>query len=1193
MSRRDLPFDVLGAVPEEAQRPGLDPLAHLTEWLGKPSMSRPETIRCTGMWGSSKAFYLEALRQRLGRSLLILCPTENEARTLWNDLRFFQTQARAQAPTEPPGAGARDAELDLVEAESTAGDAVLFPAWGVRLHEQTSPPRDAILGRLVAFDRLSSRRPCLVVATAEAACTRGLAPALFRDLSVRLEIQAEIDPADLAQKLVDAGYASVDLVEAPGQFARRGGIVDVFSPQYAFPIRIEFLGDTIESLRYFEASTQRSRAALVEATALPVSEVAFRKDLVLQAKASIVSAAQWAETQEEVLVALLDDLDRRRHFPRVEWYAEHFGPTASLLDWMGPDLLLVLDGAAAVRARLDELARQQEWEKENNRQRARLPVDLDALMVPPHQLDVAPRLELEVLRFDGGGPNDASGLGAGIETIPFSPRTLAPVRGRWEELFAELRRLLQAGYRVCIVGPQPSDLDHLKQMLLAHGIEGSSASDASVPGRELAYARGNLTVGFLEPETRQVYFTIAEIYGKARRHHRVSTRQGEFISSFRDLKNGDLVVHLDHGIGRYFGLRRLTIQGVQGDYLELQYEGMDKLYVPMSLIHLIQRYRAVQDESGLVALDKLGSASWGRVKERVKKAIRQMAGELLELYAARQIVEGIPYSSDGPVQHEFEARFEFDPTPDQQRTIDEVRADMESPRPMDRLVCGDVGFGKTEVAMRAAHKASLDGYQVAVLVPTTILAQQHHNTFRRRFRGFNVRVEMLSRFVAPATIRETLAGLKTGAVQIVIGTHMLLGRSVEFARLGLLIVDEEHRFGVAHKEKIKRFRKRIDVLTLTATPIPRTLHLSMSQIRDLSVINTPPVDRLPVITRLTTFEDEVVREAIDKELNRGGQVFFIHNRVQSIEEVAARLRKTVPKARIAVAHGQMDERLLEQVMVDFVNRRYHVLCCTAIIESGMDIPSVNTILINRADRFGLAELYQLRGRVGRSRRRAYCYLLTPPVEMLGQQAQERLRVIQELTELGSGFRLAAHDMEIRGAGNLLGSEQSGHIEAIGFETYCKLLELTIQEMRGEGVEDRPDPAVKLDLDAYLPEDYVPDVNQKLMIYRSLASARSLEEVADVEESLLDRYGKLPPPTEVLLDSARLRSLCLLRRVEKLDLARGHAALVFAEDARISRRDLQRLFVEFEGRVAFKAPLLLKLAKTGPKELVRLLTDLSG
>jgi transcription-repair coupling factor (superfamily II helicase) len=1144
----------------------------------------PRSVLCTGMWGSSKAYYLEQIRRHTGRPLLVLCPSESEARALYHDVRFFQ------GGDSEPGAAASGAEdLELVEATAIAGDVVFLPAWGVRLHEQTSPPRDAVLGRITAYERLREPRPCIVIATVDSACARGLSREVFEHSSVALEHGAELDPAELTQRLVDSGYRSVDLVEAPGHFSRRGGIVDLFSPQYAFPIRVELFGDTIESLRFFEPGTQRSRNTLLEARALPCSEVPFRKEAVASAKGSIVASARELETPEDELVTLLDELDRRGHFPGVEWVLGHFYRPESVLEWMGPDAVLVLDAAAALRTRLEEWAAELDWERDNNRQLLRLPVDLDQLVVDPRFFvsEALPnvRLDLEVLRVESAAAADVRPV------VDFGPRTLPPVRGRWEELFAEVRRLLRDRYAVHVVGPQPADLDHLRQMLHAHDIHEGPASGS---GGGLTYERGNLTVGFLEPETRRVYFTIAEIYGKSRRHHRMAARQAhEYISSFRDLKPGDLIVHLDHGIGRYLGLRRLNIQGVQGDYLELQYEGTDKLYVPMTLIHLIQRYRAVADEEAPVHLDRLGTAAWSRVKERVKKAIRLMAGELLELYAARRLVEGIAYSPDGPEQFEFEARFEFDPTPDQQRTIDQVRSDMESPQPMDRLVCGDVGFGKTEVAMRAAHKATLDGFQVAVLVPTTILAQQHFNTFTRRFAGFDVRIEMLSRFVPAKKVKETLEGVKAGAVQILIGTHMLLSQKLDFARLGLLIVDEEHRFGVSHKEKIKRFKKRVDVLTLTATPIPRTLHMSLLQVRDLSVINTPPVDRLPVITRLATFSDEVVREAVEKELARGGQVFFIHNRVQSIEQLAARLRKLVPRAKVAVAHGQMDEKLLEQIMVDFVSRRYHVLCCTAIIESGMDIPQANTIIINRADHFGLAQLYQLRGRVGRSRRRAYCLLLTPPVQMLPAVAQERLRVIQELTELGSGFRLAAHDMEIRGAGNLLGGEQHGHIEAIGFDTYCQLLEQTIAEMKGEGLEDRPESAIKVDLDQFLPDDYVPDINQKLMIYRSLAAARALEEVADVEDSLLDRYGRPPPPAEALLDVARLKALCVLRRVEKLDLARGQAGLVFAEDARVSHRDVRRLMDELKGRLSFKAPFTLKLSGTDPKELAGLLRGLDS
>ncbi len=1099
---------------------------------------------------------------------------------------------------------ASDPGIDLVEAVSTAGDVLWFPDWGVRLHEMASPPADVVQGRLVAYSRLLDPKPAVVVATAWSVARLGMPKKLFRQAVMGIELQQVLNPVAFTRNLVELGYTRTDLVERPGQFAARGGIIDVFTPQFDLPIRIELFGDEIESLRMFAPSTQRSRAALLEAQLLPCSEVWFKREFVHRVKASLIRTSEKMGTEEEFLVKLLDDLDSGTHFPGLEWLLPQFYAPDSILDWIGRAGLVVLDGPAMVQTCFEEVRRQVAWETENNSGRIKSPVEHNSLWLDQGEVTgiiQAPKLlGLEVLNRDA--PGEAALPSQGVvfdELFELHPETVPPVRGRWNAFFNELRQMTEEGYEVSIVGPQPADLDNVREMVRAQGFSvrratsvdeevGEGAGSESV----VSFVCGNLTVGFSEPLFRRVYFTMAEVYGKVRRYHRmVPSREREYVSSFRDLKVGDYVVHLDHGIGRYVGLRRLEVQGVTGDFMELEYRNSDRLFVPISTIHLIQRYKSVSTE-GVVQLDKLGAASWGRVKARVKKAIRQMAGHLLELYAARKTVQGVAFSSDDAVHHEFEARFEFDPTPDQQRTIDEVRRSMQSPRPMDRLICGDVGFGKTEIAMRAAHKATRDDYQVAILVPTTILAQQHFSTFRRRFQGFGVRIEMLSRFVTPKRTREILKDLEAGNIDIVIGTHKLLGASVRFRRLGLLVVDEEHRFGVAHKEKIKQLKKNVDALTLSATPIPRTLHMSLLQVRDLSLIKTPPVDRLPIITRLASFEDEVIREAIDKELNRGGQVFFIHNRIVSINEVAARIRKIVPNASIAVAHGQMDEKLLERIMVDFVKRRYHVLVCTAIVESGLDIPAANTMIINRADRFGLAQLYQLRGRVGRSRRRAHCLLLTPPIWLLGKQAQERLRVIQELTALGSGFRLAAHDMEIRGAGNLLGAEQHGHIEAIGFDTYCKLLEQTIQEIQGVSFDEEPEPTIRLDVDAYLPDAYMPDINQKLVCYRSLASAKSREAVREVEAGLIDRYGSLPTQAKALVQQADLTALCRARRVEKLELRRGVAFLSLIEGTELTTKTVRQLLQKHPGRVRFRPPRGIRLEKTDVPELVEMLAGLS-
>jgi transcription-repair coupling factor (superfamily II helicase) len=645
---------------------------------------------------------------------------------------------------------------------------------------------------------------------------------------------------------------------------------------------------------------------------------------------------------------------------------------------------------------------------------------------------------------------------------------------------------------------------------------------------------GDLSAGVQLPADGFVILTEEEIFGE-RRAVRRSRRAAAtaFLSGLSELKPEDYVVHLDHGIGRYHGLRHLKVAGTEGDYLHVEYAGGDKLYLPVDRINLVQRY--VGSDGKAPPLDKLGGTSWERVKKRTHDAILSMARELLDVEAARSLMDRAASSAPDGYFREFEARFPYEETADQRAAVEDVVADMQRPKPMDRLICGDVGYGKTEVAMRAAFLALMDGSQVAVLVPTTVLAQQHLVTFRQRFTGYPVRIEMLSRFRSARENREVIAALAAGTVDLVIGTHRLLQPDVAFRKLGLLVVDEEHRFGVVDKERVKRLRTEVDVLTLTATPIPRTLQMSLGGIRDLSVIETPPLDRLAVRTYVARFDERVIRDAIRRELGRGGQVFLVHNRVETIERMATWVAGIVPEARLAVGHGQMRERDLERVMHDFITRRVDVLVCSAIVESGLDIPTANTIIVNRADTFGLAQLYQLRGRVGRSHQRAYAYLLIPGEHLISRDAQKRLRVLQELDDLGSGFRLAASDLEIRGAGNLLGKQQSGQIAAVGLEFYMRMLEDVVLELRGQARHTEVEPEVQLGLPAFIPEDYVADVSERLVLYKRLASARRGAEIAELGAEMQDRYGPVPPPVDTLLrimDFRRYLKDVLVTRVRR-------------------------------------------------------------
>jgi transcription-repair coupling factor (superfamily II helicase) len=744
---------------------------------------------------------------------------------------------------------------------------------------------------------------------------------------------------------------------------------------------------------------------------------------------------------------------------------------------------------------------------------------------------------------------------------------------------AKVREWLRNGYRVAIVVHHSAQATRLQHLFENHGVHVTLASTvdealSKAPTSDVLFVFGQLGSGFRLPECKLAVLTEAEILGTERQRRRQQRIEiGQLLRNLSELKPGDYVVHLDYGVGRYRGLKQLSINGVVNDYLLLEYAGEDRLYIPSDRIGVLQKY--IGTDANPPALDKLGSTRWTRVKQKTKESILAMARELIDIYAHREAMERKPYPPPDAYYQQFEAAFPFEETEDQLRAIEDVLADMQKPKPMDRLVCGDVGFGKTEVAMRAAFLAVMAGRQVAVLVPTTVLAQQHLHTFRQRFQGYPVRIEMLSRFHSAKENAAMIAGLAEGTVDIVIGTHRLLQKDVRFRQLGLLIIDEEHRFGVKHKEAIKQMRKLVDCLTLTATPIPRTLQMALLGIRDLSVIETPPIDRLAVRTYVTRYDEQVIREALLREKARGGQAFFVHNRVESIEIRARRLRQLVPECSFAVAHGQMSERELERVMTDFVERRFDVLVCSAIIESGLDIPTANTIIIDRADHFGLAQLYQLRGRVGRSHERAYAYLLIPGEELITREAQMRLRALQELDDLGGGFRLATTDLEIRGAGNLLGKQQSGQIAAVGFELYQQMLAEAVQELRGESIEVEVEPEMQLGISAYVPAEYVPDENQRLILYRRLSAARTRRDIDELAAELRDRYGPMPPPVDSLLRVMDLRRVLKQHSVQSVHVRDGEVTLHFHPHASVDVERLIQLVRSGKGRFAIPADFQLR------------------
>jgi len=1018
-----------------------------------------------------------------------------------------------------------------------------FPAPDALFYDRTPWDGETIRRRVTVLSALVSNgydgQPPTIFTSVWALMTLTVPPQVLRPGVRVLRVGQTIRLSKLLDDLVAYAYEPVTVVEEPGTLSRRGGIIDVYAPNASQPVRIELFADEIESMRAFDPITQRSSQKLQAITLYPASEALPR-----------YSQAAWAylpdvDSGQDTLTAPRLQRDRERlaraeYFRGMEFYLPCLYPQlVTLLDYLPAKVLLVVDDLLAVEAAAETLESQA--------------ADLKAEVLEERQLlpsFPAPYRPWSELRPSLGSiPGVSLGYKVQSETgaVQYEADTafhIAPgYGGRIRKLIEDCLRLKSKGQRTVIVSRRAERLSNLFEESGEQAVPIHDLPDMP-PAGSLTLVQGSLAEGWVLRESTPsgarltaptlpflTLLTDAEVFGWARPKRRSFTRRKAASpeSFFAEPHEGDYVVHIEHGIGIYRGLVRKAIGKTRREYLELEYAEGDRLYVPVSQMDRITRYVGSSDRTP--AVHRLGSADWARVRSRAKKAVQDIARELLELYAAREVVEGHAFLPDVAWQEELEASFPYEDTEDQLRALLEVKADMERPRPMDRLICGDVGYGKTEVAVRAAFKAVMDGKQVAMLVPTTVLAQQHVLTFKQRLAAFPVEIAMLSRFCSPREQRLTLQRLREGQVDIVIGTHRLIQKDVAFKDPGLLIIDEEQRFGVRHKEWLKQIRQHIDVLTMTATPIPRTLHMSLSGVRDMSTIDTPPEERLPIRTQVAEYNEVLIRRAILRELNRGGQVYFVHNRVRGIRQIAERLQKTVPKASIVIGHGRMPEEKLSTVMLDFAAGKYDVLVCTSIIESGLDIPNVNTIIVNRADRFGLAQLYQLRGRVGRSAVQAYAYLLYDKRQRLSDVARRRLEAILEASELGAGFRIAMQDLEIRGAGEILGARQHGHIAAIGFELYCRLLAQAVREVKearpkAEAVtpEVEVSPVIELPLQAYLPDDYVPDETLRLKLYQRLAGLGSEEELEDLRQELEDRFGVLPPPTEELLYVLRIRLL---------------------------------------------------------------------
>jgi len=1067
-----------------------------------------------GVPDAAKAATVAALYRACGRTVLLLVPRPEQAEALADELTAWLGE----------------------------GDHVLlFPEREALPYERLGPDLQAVAARLRALARLRRGGPALVVASARAVAQRTLAPDELAETSPVLRPGDRLDLEPFLARLLRWGYSLTGAVERPGQAARRGGILDVFPPARDLPLRIELWGNRIESLRSFDPDSQRSLGTVEEAEVGPAREALFAPPW--PAWADALEMDSLSSERRERFARELEEL-RRTQASSGEHFWVPFFARGTLLQHLPADALVLADERPELAAALSELEEQSRAARSELEAAGEIPGGLPLPHLPAAEmlsaLEGVPRL-VWLSRW-------TPGEGEGSLRLPFA--AAQGYGGQFRRLLADALRESRRGTAVVIVSHQAP---RLSELLAEEG-----------PAAGVAVVHGALSGGWRleEGDARLLLLSDREVFGTGKERRPQPRRYLTAQVFLSELSPGDYVVHVDHGIGRFRGLVRSSVDGVEREYLELEYAEGDRLLVPVDQMDRVARYLGPSDHEP--RLTRLGSGEWQKTKQRVRQAVTDLARELVTIYAAREVFPGHPFPPDTPWQLELEASFPYVETPDQMMAIAEVKRDMESPRPMDRLICGDVGYGKTEIALRAAFKAAMDGKQVAVLVPTTVLAQQHYETFRRRLAPFPVRVGLLSRFLSEREQQEVVKALAEGSLDIVIGTHRLLQKDVRFRDLGLVIIDEEQRFGVAHKEHLKKLRREVDVLTLSATPIPRTLYMALGGVRDMSLLETPPESRLPIRTYVSEYDGRLVREAIRRELARGGQVFYVHNRVQTIGEAARRVQELVPEARIAIAHGQMDEEELALVMEEFVAGRIDVLVCTTIVESGLDIPNVNTIVIENADRLGLAQLYQLRGRVGRGAHRAYAYLLYDPRGQITEAAKRRLQAIFEATELGAGFQIALRDLEIRGAGNLLGPEQSGHMAAVGLDLYSRLLAEAARRLRavlrGEvppPPREGPEIIVDLPISGYLPDSYVPDLNQRLALYQRLAEAPSPAAVDDLAHELLDRFGPPPPPAQGLLEVSRLRALARQAGVRSLAVEGGVVVLRLAEGRRLPEEALPR------------------------------------
>ncbi len=1153
-------------------------------------LSRPSAIVCHDAGGSERAYLTARIYRRHPMPMVVVAADTTGADRFFEDLKFFFGAHR------PP--------------------LLYFPPYNIQpfrflaYHNETAARRIRCLYELIAGD------PAPILVTTVAALLQRLIPRReLSDFAELVSCDEALDRDALVGKLVSGGYTRAIIVEEPGDFSVRGGILDVFTPTYPDPLRIEFYGDSVDSIRFFSASSQRTLTSVAEAVLLPAREAILKPGRLVEIVNRVRQQAALVDLPVTQVRTLVEQIKAEGTFPGAESLLPLiYTGLDSLFDYIAPRAVPVLIEPARLESAAEEAEGIVRKNSTEARSGGRLHVDPGLVYLPWREaegrLQERRPVVFKSLAVTGTPPPGPAApreifLGAGDNLdLSVAVRHARDQQAPLTPLCNWLTEKARAGFVTLLVCRTATQAGRMESLLGPYGIRAQVASPPSLEessagegGGGVRICCGHLSSGFIWPAESLAIVTEDEIFGaKHRSRKKDGARAAADPIAFGDLKQGDLVVHAEHGIGRYDELVKLKLDGAVGDFILISYRDGDKLYLPVDRLGMVQKYLGVEGVDPV--LDKMGGASWEKVKSRVKRSAEKIAGELLKLYALRRVRDGYAFEAQCDYYRDFEAGFEYEETDDQLAAITDVLKDMETSTPMDRLVCGDVGYGKTEVALRAAFVAVSNGRQVAVLVPTTVLAEQHYETFSRRLEPYPFRVACLSRFRPPREQREIVKDLAAGKIDVVIGTHRLLQKDIAFKNLGLVVLDEEQRFGVKHKEKLKKFRQTVDVLTLTATPIPRTLHLSLTGIRDISVMSTPPEHRRPIITYVSEFDDAIVSEAIRKELARKGQVFFVHNHISSIHAMAGRIAALVPEARIEVAHGRMEEESLEGVMLAFVRREKDVLVCTSIIESGLDIPSANTIIINRADRFGLAQIYQLRGRVGRADEQAYAYLFIPRESALSADAGKRLKVLMEHSDLGAGFQIAMSDLKIRGGGTILGASQSGHIAAVGYDMFLKLMQEAVAGLKGEPVKAELEPEINLNLSAYLPPDYIADIDQRLLAYRRLAKMTELKELGDFRKELADRFGEPPEDANGLLIKIMLRVMSIQAGVKRLDVREGQLYLYFSPEHQKTPHGLVDLVTAAGSRFhltpehVLRAPLGGREGKGAVAEIKNILKEIS-